>query len=146
MPGYVEGFSGVCSQQRNLEYPSDSNIQSLAVVMHAFATAFKVKVGGAVSHQMPACCSFAVLLFREGRNHVIARVVSAESWGAWIQVMAGDAAELPCSIHNNIVHLPAVGWLPDPGRAAHSCSHVAESEVPQSLLELQSATQRTQGA
>ena len=52
--------------------------------------------------------------------------------------MADVAADLPCHVHKYIVHLPAMGWFPDRGHAAHSCSHPCESATPQSLLELQS--------
>jgi len=69
-------------QQRNFAFSSNSTTQSLAVALNAFAVAFKVKIRGAVSHQMPARSSLAAVFFREGRNHDPARAVSAESWGA----------------------------------------------------------------
>jgi len=40
-----------------------------------------------------------VVVFCEGSNYDPACVVSAESWCPCIQVMADDAADLPCSVH-----------------------------------------------
>ena len=56
--------------------------------------------------------------------------------------MAEDAADKPCIVHMYMLHLRAVAWFPYRGRAAHSRSHAYKFKIPQSLLELQSDTQR----
>ena len=98
MSGPAEDCFRVWLQQRKLEDPGDSTTKSLTVDGFV-CSRFQLEHEGAVSHQLPACRALAVVVFCEGSNYDPACVVSAESWCPCIQVMADDAADLPCSVH-----------------------------------------------
>ncbi len=81
----------------------------------------------------------------ERRNHDAVVVANAEAWTACILVLAHDAEKLPCSVQEDCsTCLLWSGWQ----------THVAQqvpgamlrSDVPHSLLELQSVTKRSQNA
>ena len=141
MSGGAEDCFCVWLQQRNVEYPEDNTIQSLTVAWMR-CSRFQDQHESAVSHQTPASSSLAAVFFREGRNHDPACLVNAECWCPCRQVMAEDAADKPCIVHMYMLHLRAVAWFPYRGRAAHWRSHAYKFKTPQSLLELQSDTQR----
>jgi len=98
-----------------------------------------------VTHQLPACCSSAVVPLLERRNHDAVVVANAEAWIACTLVLAYDAEELPCSVQEE--NCTCLLWS---GCQTHVAQQVPgamlRSDVPHSLLELQSVTKRSQNA
>jgi len=98
-----------------------------------------------VTHQLPACCSSAVVPLPERKNHDAALVANAEAWIACTLVLAYDAEKLPCSVQEDCsTCLLWSGWQTHVAQQVPGA--MLKSDVPHSLLELQSVTKRSQNA
>ncbi len=116
-------------QQQNLGYHDARNHPIFDCCSECEESAVASKLTGrTVTYQTSACCSLTVVYFRVAKIDSPACDSPVVNRSTCIQVRADDVEELPCGVQEEKLHIPAVGWSPNPRHTAQAGHHAIGSD------------------